>query len=100
MVATSVSITLTTDGTTPAANLTGLKVAVYDQATPDLWAGHAPIYATASGTTNGSGVLTCNITGLTSLAPGALAGLVVSNSDGTLTQGAAQKGYVGPALVS
>ena len=98
--ATSVSITLTTDGTTPAANLTGLKVAVYDQATPDLWAGHAPIYATASGTTNGSGVLTCNITGLTSLAPGALAGLVVSNSDGTLTQGAAQKGYVGPALVS
>ncbi|HOU64638.1 MAG TPA: hypothetical protein PK861_01220 [Thermomonas sp.] len=98
--ATSVSITLTTDGTTPAANLTGLKVAVFDQATPDLWAGHAPIYATSAATTNGSGVLTCSIAGLTTLAPGALAGLVVSNSDGTLTQGAAQKGYVGPALVS
>jgi hypothetical protein len=98
--ATSVSITLTTDGTTPAANLTGLKVAVFDQSTPDLWTGHAPIYATSVGSTNGSGVLTCNISGVTNLAPGALAGLVVSSSDGTLTQGAAQKGYVGPALVS
>lgn len=98
--ATTLSVTLTTDGITPMPNLNGLKVAVYDQPTPDLWAGHPPIYATASGSTDAFGVLTCSIAGLTTLEPGALAGLSISNSDGTLTQGAAQRGYVGPAAVS
>lgn len=98
--ATTLSVTLTTDGITPLPNLTGLKVAVYDQPTPDLWAGNPPIYATAAGSTDAFGVLTCNITGLTTLVPGGLAGLSISNSDGTLTQGAAQRGYVGPAAVS
>ena len=98
--ATTLTVTLTTDGITPIPNLTGLKVAVYDQATPDLWAGHQPIYATAAGSTDAFGVLTCNIAGLTTLVPGQLAGLSISNSDGTLTQGAAQRGYVGPAAVS
>lgn len=98
--ATTLSVTLTTDGVAPAANLTGLKVAVYDQPTPDLWAGQQPIYTTAAGTTNGSGVFTCSIAGLTALAPGGIAGVAISNSDGTTTQGAAQKGYVGPVVVS
>jgi hypothetical protein len=98
--ATSLSITLTTDGVTPAANLTGLKVAIYNQPTPDLWAGQVPIYTTGNGVTNASGVYTCNITGLTSLVPGAIAGIAISSSDGTLTQGATQKGYVGPVAVS
>lgn len=98
--ATSLSLTLTTDGITPIPNLTGLKVAVYDQPTPDLWAGHTPIYATAAGTTDVNGVLTCDLAGLTTLVPGALAGLSISNSDGTVTQGAAQRGYVGPAVVA
>ena len=98
--ATTLSLTLTTDGTNPAANLTGLKVAVYDQPTPNLWAGQQPIYTTAAGTTNGSGVFTCSIAGLTTLAPGGIAGVAISNSDGTTTQGAAQRGYVGPVVVS
>lgn len=98
--ATTLSVTLTTDGITPIPNLTGLKVAVYDQPTPDLWAGHTPIYVTASGTTDGSGVFSCSIAGLTTLVPGGLAGLSISNSDGTTTQGAAQRGYVGPAVVA
>lgn len=98
--ATTLNITLTTDGVTPAANLTGLKVAVYDYPTPDLWAGKTPIYTTGNGVTNASGVYSCSISGLTALAPGGIAGIAISSSDGTLTQGSAQKGYVGPVAVS
>lgn len=97
-VATTVSITLTTDGTTPAASLTGLKWAFWDEVTPDLFAA-APVAKGAAETTDASGVFSASITG-TALTVGATGYLIVTNSDGTTTQGAALKGYVGPVTVS
>jgi len=93
----SVSITLTTDGTTPAASLTGLKWAFFDQVTPDLFA--APVAKGAVESTDGSGVLVLDITG-SALAPGAVGWLVVTNSDGTTSQSPAHKLFAGPVTVS
>jgi hypothetical protein len=97
-VATTVSLLITTDGTTPAASLTGLKWAFYDQATPDLFT-TAPVARGSTGTTNGAGVFVASITG-TVLRQGQIGYLIVTNSDGTVTQGAALKGFAGPVVVS
>ena len=96
--ATTVSVTLTTDGTTPAASLTGLKWAFYDQATPDLFT-TAPVARGAAGSTNGAGLFSASITG-TARRQGEIGCLLVTNSDGTVTQGAAQRGFFGPVTVS
>ena len=96
--ATTVSLTLTTDGTTPAASLTGLKWAYWDVVTPDLMT-TAPLVKGSAGTTNGSGVFTQAITGTTKTV-GQVGYLIVTNSDGTTSQGAALKGFAGPATVS
>jgi hypothetical protein len=77
--ASSINLTLTTNGTTPAANLTGLKWAFFDQATPDALAG--PVAKGVAESTNGSGVLNVDITG-TTLSPGGVGWLIVTNSDG------------------
>lgn len=95
--ATAVTLTLTTDGTTPAASLTGLKWAFFDQVTPNLFA--APVAQGAVESTDGSGGLVLDITG-SALAPGAVGWLVITNSDGTTTQSPAHKLFAGPVTVS
>ncbi len=98
-IATTVSLTLyAADGTTPAASLTNLKWAFYDQATPDLFTA-APVAKGAVETTDGSGVFSASITGTTKRV-GEIGYLIVTNSDGTVTQGAALKAFAAPVVVS
>ena len=94
-VATNATITLQSQLGVLSANLTGLKWAFFDQSTPDLLA--APTAKGAVETTDASGVLVLNIAG-TSLAPGAVGWLVVSDSDGTV--GMTHKAFSGPVVVS
>lgn len=89
--------------TVPAmASLTGLKYALFDQVTPDLWA--APIKKAVNLSFNGSGVATIDVTGLTARNVGELGGLIITNSDGTATsvgsQAATRRGclYIGAFL--
>lgn len=96
--ATTVSVTLTTDGTTPAASLTALKWAYWDVVTPDLMT-TAPLVKGSAETTDGSGVLTVTITGTTKRV-GEVGYLLVTNSDGTTTQGAALRAFAAPVTVS
>jgi hypothetical protein len=93
----SVTLTLTTDGTTPAASLTGLKWAFFDQATPDLFT--APTAKGSIETTNGSGVLVIPVPG-TALTPGQVGWLTVTDSNGTTTQSPAHKAFSGPVTVA
>jgi hypothetical protein len=92
----SISITLTTDGTTAAASLTGLKWAFWEQATPDI--GEYPVDKGTAETTDGSGVLA--ITVRTNLASSGIGWLVVTDSDGTTTQSPAYKRFAGPVQVT
>lgn len=95
--ALTVTITLTTDGTTPAASLTGLKWAFFDQVTPDLFL--APVAKGAIETTDGSGVLVIPITG-TSLIAGQTGWLTITNSNGSASQSPAHKAFSGPAVLA
>jgi len=92
----SISITLTTNGTTPAASLTGLKWAWFDQITPDLFV--APTDKGSVGSTNSSGVLALTLPNSTKTS-GQIGWLVVTNSDGTTTQSPAHKAFSGPVAV-
>lgn len=96
--ATTATVTLTTDGTTPAASLTGLKWAYWDVLTPDLMT-TAPLVKGSAETTDASGVLTVTITGTTKRV-GEVGYLLVTNSDGTTTQGAALRAFAAPVTVS
>ena len=90
------TITLTTDGTTPAASLSGLKWSWWDQSTPNLGE-----YPTARGTvesTDASGVMTISVA--SNLSPGGIGWLVVTNSDGTTGQSPAAKAFSGPVAVA
>lgn len=62
----------------PAANLTGLKIAFYDEATPDQHS--SPRYKTAAGSTDGSGVLTFAVQ--STLASGGTGCAVIQMADG------------------
>lgn len=95
--ATSVTLTLTTDGTTPAASLSGLKWAFFDEALPSTFT--APVAQGSAEATDGSGVLVLDITG-SSLNAGDTGWLIVTNSDGTTTQGAAARAFSGPVTVA
>lgn len=95
--ATSVTVTLTSDGVTPRAGLSGLKWAFFDQATPDLFG--APVAQGAIESTDGSGVLALDITG-SALSAGDTGWLVVTDSDGTATQSPAHKAFSGPVVVA
>lgn len=92
----TVTVTLTSDGAAPRANLTGIKWAFYDQATPDQheW----PADKGAAGTTNASGVMTLSVR--TKLAVGAIGRLDVTNSDGSLTQTPVRLAASGPVQVA
>ena len=95
--ATSVTVTLTSDGTTPRANLSSLKWAFFDQSTPDLFT--APTAKGSIESTDASGVLLLNITG-TALSAGDTGWLVVTDSDGTTTQTPAHKAFSGPVVTA
>lgn len=78
------TLTFTVSGGT---SLTGLKGAVFTQATPDLWT--APIKNFDNETTDGSGVCSIDIAGL-GVTIGALCAVFLTNSDGTSTAGGTQ----------
>lgn len=90
----TVTLALTSDGTTPTPNLTGLKCALYENANPLL---HERPIAQWIGSTNGAGVLTKTL--YTRAAAGQRLWLVVTNSDGTTSQ-SPMYGYSGPVQVS
>lgn len=77
LVSRTVSVTLG-DTSGAAASLTGLKVAFYDEASPDLHT--VPRYQSAVQTTNGSGVLTFAVN--SSLAVGGTGHLIVLGAAG------------------
>lgn len=80
------------DGTTPAASITGLQWAWWDDATPDL-----SLAADISGTgasTNGSGVFDVTLTG-TALTLGQTGTLLIYKTDGT-AESTATLAFCGP----
>lgn len=94
-VATLVNLQLTTDGTTPAANVTGLRWAFFDQPTPDALA--SPTAKGSNASTNASGLLSLSIAG-TALPPGGTGWLVVSNSNGSAA--GTHSAFAGPVITS
>ncbi len=91
------TVTLTSDGTTPRASLTGLKWAWFDQVTPNLFV--APTDKGAAATTNASGVMTVTLTN-TAKTAGQVGWLVVTDSDGTVAQSPSAKAFAGPVTVA
>lgn len=90
----TVTLTLTTNGTTPAANLSGLRWAWWDQATPDMT---RPPRAQGTGeTTDASGVLSISVP--SSLPVSGVGWLVVTNSTGN--PAADHNAFSGPVAVS
>lgn len=89
-----VEIDLTTDGTNPAANLSNLKWAWFDQIVPDLFA--APTDKGVSESTDGAGILRINLTN-TTLSSGGLGWLIVTDSNGDPSS--AHKAFSGPVNV-
>ena len=90
------TLTLTTDGTTPAASQTGLHWAWYDGAPPNL--SSPPVVTGTGATTNGSGVFDQQIDE-TSLTAGQVGTLLVLVSDGT-PGSSANKAFCAPVEVS
>lgn len=95
-VARSISLPLTTDGTTPAASLSGLKWAFFDSPLPQNF--DRPASSGTGATTNGSGLLSLAVT--STLGAGQTGYLIVTDSDGTTTQSPAHKAFSGPVTVS
>lgn len=93
----TVSIALTTNGSTAAANLSGLRWSFFDQATPDLFT--APSAKGSGETTDGSGLLVVDVSA-SSLAAGQTGWLIVTDSDGTTTQNPSARAFSGPAVVA
>lgn len=93
--ALSASITLTTDGTTPAASLTGLTWGWWDVYPPNM--ASAPLVGGSTGTTNGSGVFTATLTG-TTLTTGQTGTLLIVKGDGT-EGSTANNAFCGPVVV-
>ena len=90
-------LTLTDPAGTPLQNLTGLRWAWFDQATPDLFV--APTDKGTGETTDGAGLLSIELPN-TTLVPGQIGWLDVTDSDGTTTQNPAHKAFSGPVEVS
>lgn len=90
----TVTVTLTTDGSTPAASLTGLKWAFFDSPQPQSFG--APASQGTGETTNGSGVLTLSVD--TTLGSGGVGWLEVTDSDGTTAMD--HSGFSGPVEVT
>jgi hypothetical protein len=91
------AVSLVDSGGSPLANLTGLKWAFFDQATPDAFL--APT-GKGSGAVSDSGGLFRVPLNSTALAVGNTGWLVVSNSDGTATQSPPHKAFSGPVVLT
>lgn len=90
----TITVTLTTDGTTPAASLTGLKWAFFDSPQPQSFT--APASQGTGESTDGSGVLTLTVD--TTLGSGGIGWLEVTDSDGTTSMD--HSGFSGPVEVT
>lgn len=90
------TVTLTTDGTNPAASLTGLSYAVFDEVTPGAFT--QPVNAGSGLTTDASGVAKVPAWG-TSKTTGGVVWLIVSNSDGSTSQAPPAKAFSGPVTL-
>jgi hypothetical protein len=93
----TVTLSLTTDGINPSANLTGLKWAFFDQVNPGSFV--APTAKGTSGTTNSSGVFTTSVVG-TALSVGQVGWLLITDSDGTVSQAPPGKAFSAPVIIS
>lgn len=93
----TVTVTLTTNGSTAAASLTGLRWAIYLIGSPSLFG--TLVLQGSTGTTDASGVFTLSLPG-SGLVPGQTVFFIVTNSDGTATQSPAHKLFGGPVVVS
>jgi hypothetical protein len=94
----TVTITLTTQSGVPRANLSGLKWAFWDVATPDQITG-APVNKGTGETTDANGVLVLSVPD-SSLTNAQIGWLNVTDSNGTLTQTPRHKAFAGPVAVS
>lgn len=90
----TVSVNLVNASNTPQAGLAGLKWAFYDQITPSLMTIAAD--QGEAETTDGSGVLMIQV--YTTLTPGSVGWLIVTDSDGTT--GMLHKAFSGPVEVA
>jgi hypothetical protein len=90
----TVTVTLTTDGTTPAANLTGLQGAFFDSPQPGSF--DAPAFTFTGESTDASGVL--SVQGQSVLTGGGVGWLEVTDSDGTTAM--EHSGFAGPVEVT
>ena len=75
----TITLTLNSAPSTPAANLSGLKWAWFDEITPDLF--NAPTDTGAVETTDGSGVLVITLP-YTTLTSGQVGFLIITDSNG------------------
>lgn len=91
----TISLTLNNPTGQPAPNLTNLRWAFFDQATPDLFA--APVNSGVAEGTDGTGVLQISLD-KSKLAVGAIGWLIVTDSGGDPTQ--AHNAFSGPVAVS
>lgn len=92
-----ISITMVDSTGTPIPNLTNLKWAFFDQATPNLFT--APSQVGTTGTTDATGKFIVALTN-TSLSIGGIGWLSISNSDGTMIQNPIAKGFGAPVVLS
>ncbi len=83
---------ITTDGSAPAASLSGLVWAVFDALT------QAPVASGSNGSTDAAGKFRAYVIG-TSKAVGSDVWLALTNSDGTSAQTPAAKAFLGPVQV-
>ncbi|WP_349743919.1 sialate O-acetylesterase [Roseateles cavernae] len=95
--ASGVSITLTTNGSAPAAGLTGLHVALLRKSGGVLFSSLAASWDAE--TTDGSGVLALSLAGL-GIPPGEVLGVLVTDSDGTVGQDPSHKAYFGHGVAA
>ena len=79
-------------------SLTGLKWAFYDTTDPSAWAA-GPVDKGSGESTDGSGDLLVNLTN-TTLSAGQVGWLIVTNSDGTVTQSPPCRSFCGPVTVA
>lgn len=92
-----VSIALVNEAGAAQANLSSLKWAWFDEATPDLLG--SPTDQGNAELTDGSGVLTIDLP-RSSKTSGQIGWLIVTNSDGTTTQSPAHRAFSGPVAVN
>lgn len=92
-------ITLVDEAGAPLANLTGLQVYGWDSNVPSDVFSLTPVDYSATGTTNGSGLLRFDRPN-TTLAAGNVSFVLVSQSNGSVSQSPAPRSFFGPVAIS